>query len=68
MKILVLGAGRMGFGAAYDLAHNSDEVDKITVLQNLTREKLLTLKAIFSEMDLFINAFVKIPGPFRSPV
>ena len=31
MKILVLGAGRMGFGAAYDLAHNSDEVDKITV-------------------------------------
>lgn len=24
MKILVLGAGRMGLGAAYDLAHNSD--------------------------------------------
>jgi len=31
MKILVLGAGRMGFGAAYDLAHNSPEVTKITV-------------------------------------
>lgn len=31
MKILVLGAGRMGYGAAYDLAHNSDAVERITV-------------------------------------
>jgi lysine 6-dehydrogenase len=31
MKILVLGAGRMGFGAAFDLAHNSEEVREITV-------------------------------------
>ena len=31
MKILVLGAGRMGLGAAYDLAHNSDEVQQVTV-------------------------------------
>jgi lysine 6-dehydrogenase len=31
MKILVLGAGRMGLGAAYDLAHNSPEVDAVTV-------------------------------------
>ncbi len=30
MKILVLGAGRMGFGAAYDLIHNSG-VDAVTV-------------------------------------
>src|SRR5262245_4645323 len=30
MKILVLGAGRMGFGAVYDLAHNST-VEAITV-------------------------------------
>lgn len=31
MKILVLGAGRMGHGAVYDLAHNSPGVDSITV-------------------------------------
>ena len=31
MKILVLGAGRMGLGAAYDLAHNSADVEAITV-------------------------------------
>jgi lysine 6-dehydrogenase len=31
MKILVLGAGRMGHGAVYDLAHNSPGVTAITV-------------------------------------
>ncbi len=31
MKILVLGAGRMGFGAVYDLAHNSSEIESVTV-------------------------------------
>ena len=31
MKILVLGAGRMGLGAVFDLAHNSPEVEAITV-------------------------------------
>src|ERR671917_551892 len=31
MKILVLGAGRMGLGAAYDLAHNSEGVEAIPV-------------------------------------
>jgi lysine 6-dehydrogenase len=31
MKILILGAGRMGLGAAYDLAHNSPEVQAATV-------------------------------------
>lgn len=31
MKILVLGAGRMGHGAVYDLAHNSPEVSLVTV-------------------------------------
>jgi lysine 6-dehydrogenase len=30
MKILVLGAGRMGLGAAFDLAHNSD-CERVTV-------------------------------------
>jgi len=31
MKILVLGAGRMGHGAAFDLIHNSPAVDHVTV-------------------------------------
>ena len=30
MKILVLGAGRMGHGAVYDLIHNSPEVEAVT--------------------------------------
>src|SRR5262245_24022394 len=31
MKVLVLGAGRMGYGAVYDLVHNSPDVKSITV-------------------------------------
>ena len=31
MKILVLGAGRMGHGAAFDLVHNSPDVDRVTI-------------------------------------
>jgi lysine 6-dehydrogenase len=31
MKILVLGAGRMGLGAVFDLAHNASDVEAITV-------------------------------------
>jgi lysine 6-dehydrogenase len=31
MRVLVLGAGRMGLGAAYDLAHNSEGVESVTV-------------------------------------
>ena len=31
MRILVLGAGRMGHGAVFDLAHNSPNVERVTV-------------------------------------
>ena len=31
MKILVLGAGRMGYGAAFDLVHNSPDVERVTI-------------------------------------
>ncbi|MDQ3180261.1 MAG: saccharopine dehydrogenase NADP-binding domain-containing protein, partial [Acidobacteriota bacterium] len=31
MKMLVIGAGRMGHGAAFDLVHNSPEVETVTV-------------------------------------
>ena len=47
------GVGSSGalVAAIYDkYAH-----EKITVLENLTREKLLTLKAIFSEMESFFH-------------
>ncbi|MDH3529472.1 MAG: saccharopine dehydrogenase NADP-binding domain-containing protein [Acidobacteriota bacterium] len=31
MRILVLGAGRMGYGAVFDLIHNSPDVELVTV-------------------------------------
>lgn len=31
MRILVLGAGRMGYGAAFDLIHNSTDVRAVTI-------------------------------------
>jgi lysine 6-dehydrogenase len=38
MKILVLGAGRMGLGAVFDLVHNSPQVEAVTVADfNLKR-------------------------------
>jgi lysine 6-dehydrogenase len=42
MKILVLGAGRMGYGAVYDLAYNSPAVESITVA-DLDGEKAVEL-------------------------
>ncbi|MBK9214262.1 MAG: saccharopine dehydrogenase NADP-binding domain-containing protein [Chloracidobacterium sp.] len=34
MKVLVLGAGRMGHGAVFDLIHNSPDVETVTVADN----------------------------------
>ena len=31
MKVLVLGAGRMGYGAVFDLIKNSPDVETVTV-------------------------------------
>jgi mevalonate kinase len=48
----------------------TDAQDKITVLENLTREKLLQLKNIFSQMESFfhkssgldpLNSYLSIP-------
>jgi lysine 6-dehydrogenase len=44
MKILVLGSGRMGLGAAFDLAHNSDDVQAVTVA-DLDMERALSVVA-----------------------
>lgn len=38
MKILVLGAGRMGYGAAYDLVHNSPDVEHVTIADSDLRK------------------------------
>jgi len=63
------GVGSSGalVAAVYDKYAN----DKITVLENLTREKLLKLKSIFSEMEAFfhgkssgldpLNSYLSIP-------
>lgn len=42
MKILVLGAGRMGYGAVYDLIHNSPAVEAVTAADfDFTKVQLL---------------------------
>lgn len=45
MKILVLGAGRMGHGAVYDLIHNSPEVSAVTIADfDLTKAETVARK------------------------
>lgn len=68
------GVGSSGalVAAIYDKYAN----DKITVLENLTREKLLKLKAIFSEMESFfhgkssgldpLNSYLSLPILIKS--
>ncbi|HEV7698623.1 MAG TPA: saccharopine dehydrogenase NADP-binding domain-containing protein, partial [Pyrinomonadaceae bacterium] len=42
MKVLVLGAGRMGHGAVFDLINNSPDVESVTVADiDLTKAKAL---------------------------
>src|SRR5262249_18458187 len=68
MKILVLGAGRMGYGAVYDLAHNSPDVSAITVAdfdvakaeaieKNVGSEKVTARQADASNYDEMIGLF-----------
>ncbi|TVZ48503.1 mevalonate kinase [Olleya sp. Hel_I_94] len=49
------GYGVGSSGALVAAIYDKYAQDKITVLENLTREKLLTLKAIFSEMESFFH-------------
>jgi len=57
------GYGVGSSGALVAALYDKYAQDKITVLENLTREKLLKLKAIFSEMESFFSR--KVIG-FRS--
>ena len=49
------GYGVGSSGALVAAIYDKYAHEKITVLENLTREKLLNLKAIFSEMESFFN-------------
>ena len=49
------GYGVGSSGALVAAIYDKYAFDKITVLENLTREKLLKLKAIFSEMESFFH-------------
>jgi mevalonate kinase len=65
------GYGVGSSGALVAAVYDKYAYDKITVLENLTREKLLTLKKIFSEMESFfhgkssgldpLNSYLSIP-------
>jgi lysine 6-dehydrogenase len=46
MKILVLGAGRMGHGAVFDLVHNSPDVESVTVADFLLAKAQAVAAAI----------------------
>ncbi|MCB0444929.1 MAG: mevalonate kinase, partial [Gelidibacter sp.] len=49
------GYGVGSSGALVAAIYDKYAQNKITVLENLTREKLLTLKSIFSEMESFFH-------------
>lgn len=49
MKILVLGAGRMGHGAVYDLIHNSPQVESVTVADFDLKKADAVAKAVGTE-------------------
>jgi mevalonate kinase len=49
------GYGVGSSGALVAATYMTDAQDKITVLENLTREKLLQLKNIFSQMESFFS-------------
>ena len=65
------GYGVGSSGALVAAIYDKYAFDKITVLENLTREKLLKLKTIFSEMESFfhgkssgldpLNSYLSIP-------
>ncbi|MBT8304765.1 MAG: mevalonate kinase [Bacteroidia bacterium] len=65
------GYGVGSSGALVAAIYDKYAVEKITVLENLTREKLLRLKSIFSEMESFfhgkssgldpLNSYLSIP-------
>ncbi len=75
MKILVLGAGRMGLGAVFDLVHNSPEVEAVTVADfDLTKaqevaEKVNSAKVTAHQIDVSnISDVVDLMKPHDSAI
>lgn len=64
MKILVLGAGRMGHGAVFDLIHNSPDIERVTVADFDLEKAKAVAKAVdpsrvdASQIDASDNAAV----------
>ena len=48
MKVLVLGAGRMGHGAVFDLIHNSPDVERVTVADSDVKKAEAVAAAVCS--------------------
>lgn len=69
MKILVLGAGRMGLGAVFDLARNSPEVEAVTVADadfakaNTVAQTVNSPKV--SAVELEVSDFEKVVSVMR---
>lgn len=71
------GYGVGSSGALVAAIYDKYAVSKITVLENLTREKLLVLKRVFSEMESFfhgkssgldpLNSYLSLPILINSP-
>jgi mevalonate kinase len=70
------GYGVGSSGALVAAIYDKYAIDKITVLENLTREKLLALKAVFSAMESFfhgkssgldpLNSYLSLPILIKS--
>lgn len=60
------GYGVGSSGALVAAIYDKYAKDKITVLENLTREKLLTLKAVFGEMESFFHGTSSGLDPLNS--
>ena len=53
MKVLVLGAGRMGHGAVFDLIHNSPDVERVTVADfDVTKAEAVAAAVATSRVDI----------------
>jgi mevalonate kinase len=60
------GYGVGSSGALVAAIYNNYSTDKITVLENLTREKLLRLKALFGKMESFFHGTSSGLDPLNS--